>query len=110
MPGHVQAHEDGHLEELGLRNVQGRLRELNREVVGLSALLGFLESGLARLLRGGGDQELGVSRLLLMLPLLWSLHLLMVCLISSSDLLLLLRVVLLMRLRASCLTGGLGLP
>lgn len=40
--GHVQAHEDGHLEELGLRNVQGRLRELDRQVVGLFALLGLL--------------------------------------------------------------------
>jgi hypothetical protein len=110
MPGHVQAHEDGHLEELGLRNVQGRLRELNREVVGLSALLGFLESGLARLLGGGGDQELGVSRLLLGMPLLWSHRLLMVCLISSSGLLLLLRVVLLMRLRANSVTVALRFP
>ena len=52
--GHVQAHEDGHLEELGLRNVQGRLRELDRQVVGLFALLGFLKGGLARLLGAGG--------------------------------------------------------
>ena len=61
VPGHVQAHEDGHLEELGLRDVQGRLRQLDRQVVGLFALLGLLEGGLARLLGARGDQELGVS-------------------------------------------------
>ena len=61
VPGHVQTHEDGHLEELGLRDVQRRLRELNRQVIGLFARLGLLEGGLARLLGVLGYQELGVS-------------------------------------------------
>ena len=70
----------------------------------------LLESSLTRLLGTCGDQNLGISRVLLVLSLVRSQHLLMVCLISSSDLLLLLRVVLLMRLRANRLTAGLGLP